>query len=435
MKQIIIDHFWRKSWIVIPILLVELFVVREFGTTTRHDEFIFLLLPMYIGPSLLSYDLQQGFTRALMALPVTAGQIGRAWWLSTVGVPALLLAAATGLSAIVPLEGGQSGLLFLNCLVQVLLLGSCFCVWSFMPANYQGSWPEKVRGGFMGALWGLSFGGGIAFFRGFSWSNPLKAEVFMGISAILMAVGWFRAERMVLQRGAVRPGAQATTSKSAPYRVPAGFGGVPYLWRSLLLRLGWYGLVFVGWMILATVLIGIMGGRPWQHPLRHPESIAHMFGFASLFLVCLVAIPPILAHLRLLRTLPISTSILAATLVLFPAGSILAFGVACAAIGGGHQILGSYLVPVVAVAVLVPVFVCLGISRGTYFALIGFVVVSAMAQDFFDSTNVPPTVAALVAVFAIALAWEITRRVLRSSSQAYRVRSSTFGNWGGMRWS
>jgi hypothetical protein len=435
MKQIILDHLWRKSWIIIPILFAEIFVVREFGTNGHHLEFVLFQLPLFLGAFLLSYDLQRGFTRGLMALPVTAGQIGRAWWLSTVGVPASLLASATALSAIVRLEGGQTGLLFLNCLIQILFLGSLFYILSLMPAGYQGTWQEKVRGGFLGALWGLSFSGGILLFGDFSWSNPFKAEVFMAVGAVLTVAGWFRAERMVLQRGAFRVGAQVTPSGSAQYKAPAGFGGLPFLWQRLLLRLGWFGLGLIGWALGTIVLIGVMEGRSPESSRHFLERETPMVGMWSLIFVYMYLVLPTMTHLRFLRTLPISTSVLAATLVLFPIGSVLIFGLVGTLLGGGAGIWASCLMSVVAIAVFVPVCLRNGTGKGTYFTLLGFVMVSAMSRELFDSIEIPLMATILDSLPIIAIAWEITRRLLSSSSKAYHVRPWVPAGWGGARWS
>jgi hypothetical protein len=433
MKQIIIDYFWRKWWIIVPLLLAEIFVVRLSGSTMGLDVYAILLLAVFLGPVLLSYDLQRGFTRVLMTLPVTGRQIGRAWWLSTVGLPSLLLAAATVLSTIVPIEGGQTGLLFLNWLMQFLFLGFLFCLLSFLPGSYHGSWPERIRGGFFGTLWGLSFSGGFWLFHGFSWSHPLNAEIFMAATAVLTIVGWFRAERMVVQRGSFRLGAEVVRPRSAQYKAPAGFGGLPFLWQRLLLRLGWFGVGLVGWALGTIVLIGFMEG--WS-----PESFRHflknmtpMLGMWSLIFVYLYLVLPTMTHLRFLRTLPISTSVLAGTIVLFPVGSVLIFGLVGTLLGGGARIWASCLMSVVAIALLVPFCLWKGSGKGTYLTLLGFVMVSAMSRVLFDSIQIPLMAAILVSLPIIAIAWEVTRRLLGSSSKAYHVRPWVPVGWGGGR--
>lgn len=434
MKQIIVDYMWRKSWIIATALVVDIFFVRLCGPDNAPMVFAAFLPALFVGPVLLSYDLQYNVTRALIALPVTAKEIGRAWWVSTVGLPALLLLAVTTLSAIVPLVGGHTELLFLNCLMQAVALGGMFFLLSFMPAGYQGSWQEKVRGGFFGALWGFSCGGGFLLFMNFSWSHRLQAGIFLGIGAALTIAGWFRAESMVLHRGSFRQGTQIARAKSRQYHAPAGFGGLPFLWQSLLVRLGLCSLFFVAFIVAASVLLTIMEGKPMQQPLGSFEHWTPLFMW-SLFWVYLTLMPPIMAHVRALRTLPISTTVLSATLVLFPTILFLILEVAYAAVGAGRLVVGNCMAAAGALAVVLPLMIWLGLTRGMYMLTVGLIMASIILTDVFDKASVSPFSAILVLVLAAALAWEITRLLLRASSKAYRARPILTSNWGGVRWS
>jgi len=441
MKQIILDHLWRKSRIIASLLLIELVAVRPFGTTAHCDiPWLALLLSIYLGPSLLSSDQRRGLTRALMALPVTAKQIGRAWWLSTVGVPALLLTATTGLSAIVPVEGGRTGLLFLNCLMQILFLGSLFGLSSLMVAGDQGGWHERTRRGFwrgfFGTIWRLAIAAGILLLLlDFSWSDPFRAGILVAAGSVLTITGWFLAERMVWRRGAYRPNAQATASRLAQYKAPAGCGGLPFLWQGLLIPLGWLGLAFVGWLVLA----GMFQGRSLRFPPQLVEVNVILFSPISFLFVYAFVVVPVVTQLRFLRTLPISASIFAATLVLIPSGSIIFFGFVFAALGGGDLVLGS-LLTAAAAAVFVPLFVWRGLGTVTFLPVVLLVIMGAITFPilfmFFELTDGPPIWTVPFSIIVIAISWEITRRVLRSSSKAYRVDPLVTSDWGGgMRWS
>jgi hypothetical protein len=61
--------------------------------------------------------------------------------------------------------------------------------------------------------------------------------------------------------------------------------------------------------------------------------------------------------------------------------------------------------------------------------------VSAMSRELFDSIEIPLMATILDSLPIIAIAWEITRRLLSSSSKAYHVRPWVPAGWGGARWS
>jgi hypothetical protein len=160
-----------------------------------------------------------------------------------------------------------------------------------------------------------------------------------------------------------------------------------------------------------------------------------MVGMWSLIFVYMYLVLPTATHLRFLRTLPISTPVLAGTLVLFPVGSVLVFGLVGTLFGGGAGIWASCLMSVVAIAVFVPFCLWNGSGKGTYLTLLGFVMVSAMSRVLFDSIKIPLMTTILISLPIIAVAWEVTRRLLGSSSKAYRVRPWVPAGWGGGRWS
>lgn len=388
--------------------------------------------PLLLGPHLLSYDQQRGLTRVLFVLPVTAKQIGHAWWLSVVGVPALLLAATAGLSAIVPLKDGQTAFLFLNCLMQILLLGCFFCPWSPMGADGRSGWRGMGWGAFLRAISRLALiAGFLLLVYDFSWSNRFKAVLFVVAGTVLTVNGWFRAEQRVLQDDAFRPDAQAATSGSPQYKAPAGFGGLPFLWQSLIIHLGWLGLAFVGWLVLS----GMYQGGSWRFPPQLVEADVIPFSLICFLGFYFFVVAPVVTQLRVLRTLPISASILAATLVLIPSGTIIFLVFVLAALGEGPVVLGS-LLTAAAVTAFVPVVVWRGLGTATPIPASLLILVSIIIfPACFELASGPPLVAVSLSMIVIFLSWEITRRVLRSSSQAYRVDPFVMSNWGGARWS
>ena len=94
MKRLILDHFRRWWWVLALVAVLE-FGLGWFIASRPEDNFEFwgLMLAMWTGAILLSFDLRRGVVRAVAPLPLTARQIGRSWWLATVAIPAIALAA------------------------------------------------------------------------------------------------------------------------------------------------------------------------------------------------------------------------------------------------------------------------------------------------------------------------------------------------------
>ena len=80
MKRLIFDHFRRWRWIL---ALGSVFAFAQgwfiASSAAYTFEFWVLLLALWTGANLLTFDLQRGVIRAVAVLPLTARQIGRSW--------------------------------------------------------------------------------------------------------------------------------------------------------------------------------------------------------------------------------------------------------------------------------------------------------------------------------------------------------------------
>jgi len=131
---------------------------RHSGVVVHGRQFeILVLFTIFTGAFLLQIDLQRGHTRVLRALPVTAKQFARAWWLVSVGLPALFLAAITGL-AMHHHAAWRAPKTFLGPLFRslpytdVLARRNVLCPdWSECQA--AGGFADYARSIFFGALW------------------------------------------------------------------------------------------------------------------------------------------------------------------------------------------------------------------------------------------------------------------------------------------
>ena len=94
MKRLMLDYFRRWAWVLALGGIFE-FGLGWFIANRPEDNFEFwgLMLALWAGAVLLSFDLRRGVVRAVAPLPLTARQIGRSWWLATVPLPAIALAA------------------------------------------------------------------------------------------------------------------------------------------------------------------------------------------------------------------------------------------------------------------------------------------------------------------------------------------------------
>ncbi len=442
MKLIIRDHLRRWWWVWVLNALVQS-IVGWFSAinTPPPKEFFNAMFMLFVGPFLLQFDLQRGIARTLVALPLTAGQIARGWWLAAVGLPVITLGSFMFLSAGISHRVNPAGVfnvswLAMCSLVSLLFLGTSFLVLMSFSNGWGGSWWDKLRNMICGTFWGLSIGGWPLISKHL-FDTSTKTLGVLVVGAGLTMIGWFRAERMVLQRAGFRPGVQLGKRQPGRHQAPAGFGGLPFLWQKLLLQVGRFALIFVGYMLLMQVL---MHGEAKLSPRQLFEASLPALSSFGYFFMYIFLVLPMIMQLRLLRTLPISANSLAATLVLLPTAPILFIGLVWAAVGGGvspgeniFHISSYFLTSAAMLAIVVPIFVWQGLKSGSYLLVVVLTMGSILGPVFFNTTKIPPVLTALVSLGLIALAFELTRRLLRSSSHAYRPPPAMMSGWGGWR--
>ncbi len=443
MKLIIRDHLRRWWWVWMVGAILQCVLGWFSSTDTPPKDFFVSLMAIFLGPFLLQFDMQRGFIRTIVSLPLTAKKIGRTWWLAVVALPALMVTMIAFLSA------GVSHLihpelvfpvkwLALNCTISTAWLGTSFVVLLGFSNGQVDRWWEKLRNMIFGVLWGGSIGGW-SFVSKYLFDTPTKTMWALIVGGVLTLIGWLLAERMVTQRAAMRPGVQFGRRQPGQHKAPAGFGGLPYLWQHLFIRVGRFALVFVVYMI---VMQAVMRDGSKLSPKQLFEASLPALSSFSYFFMYLFLVLPMLMQLRSLRALPISTSALAATLVLTPAAPILLIGLVWAAVGGGvpdggngFHISDSFLTAAASVAIGVPIFVWQGMKSGAYVLVVVLMVVSTIGPVLFNSIQFPPAFSALFSIGFIALAFELTRRLLQSSSRAYRPPPAMMTGWGGAGWS
>ena len=447
MKLLILDHLkrWWYLWLLIGGVEFLVFGISSNLETPRTSFasfptiFTFQLI-YFAGVFPLSYDLQRGHGRALMALPVSAKQIGRAWWMVSVGLPAVLLAVISGLGMSVFFGGatkGVDGNSYLgDCITITLWFGTAFFLLINLPVRQPQSPAEYARIilFFVVLVFGFS---GLARFGVIS-SSTTGGMICMLIAAVLTIAGWFRAEHLVMQRAGARAVSQRPRTGQPQYKAQTGFGGLPFLFRNLITRFGYFGLLYLGLTILLMMMMKTTTGDRLSLSLQQlVEAIKIPLSTFGYFFVLMFLLLPMITHLRFLRTLPISSAALAAALVLLPTASIIALGLFLAVLivatsGSSADLLTlqRFLIGSGLMAMSVPMFVWRGLAAESFLVLFLIVMGGNLSPMFFKIDKAPLWAIISVSTLLIALAFYLTRRLLRHSSQSYRVRSTALNAWG-----
>ena len=172
-------------------------------------------------------------------------------------------------------------------------------------------------------------------------------------------------------------------------------------------------------------------------PMINGGSPAYVF-------VLLFFISPVVFQLRFLRTLPISSSSLAATLVFLPVISIAVVGLivsALASFAADESVIlatvNGFLMLGTQAAVLVFIIVWRGLDAVTYLlvfliAVSGSFITLGLTLIFHLGLKTPERpwwVNLTVFLLCVAVSFALTRRLLTKSSGAYRVRTMPGNAW------
>jgi hypothetical protein len=365
---------------------------------------------------------------------MTARQIGRAWWIFSVALPALLLAATTGIAMLV--HSAVTNIPFpldkfvLAVTASTLSLGAIFFLFIGMMPN----WPQSLTGWLRYTFLMICLFGIIFIQPAF---DTLKGMLVLLGGFLLTAIGWFRTEQMAVQRATFRPGVQLGQRKPGRHQAQSGFGGVPFLLQTLFIRIGYMGIAVIVWLLIMHLVMDETSKLSPKQLLEAILPTSSTFGFFFVFMFLLL---PMMMQLRHLRSLPISTTALAALLVLLPTVPIFACGLAWAAfhadasaVGNIFQIPSNFLTCAAMLSVAAPLFVWQGLRMGSYLLIMVLVMFSTMGPLLFHTTKIPASITAVVSFGIILLAFVITRRLLKSSSQAYRLLPTNMIGWGGGR--
>jgi hypothetical protein len=447
MKRVIIDHFRRWWWVLALCAFAEFTI--GWSTSGNPDNNIFdsasifqFQLVLFSGALLLSFDLQRGVASTVTALPLTTRQIGRAWWLATVPIPTIALAAVLFSGAGVcflfhPSNAFAAKRLAMMCLVNLLWLGATFTIIFITTWGYRGQWWAKARNITTTTLFALMIGGGFMFFRDYS-INSFKFASFLGVAGVLTVAGWILAEQFVQGRASFRLAALQSKDARGQHRAPGGYGGIPYLVSTLFVRTFLIGLAMVVMMSLFMALQGHL--KSWNQFIQNIQTTGN---FMPIWLIIMFTIIPALMQIRLLRTLPMPATRLAAVMIGIPLLPLIALGAILAGIAGlsmgtpaAIAILKDYTLALASGALCVLFVGWLGVGRDSFalmcLILIVFQSVPIWLKASFNIRQIPFTLIGAIVAISITVSFLLTRHSLMHSSKTYRVQASPFGNivWG-----
>ena len=266
MKRLILDYFRRWWWMLALGGALQFWIG---GSIVSHPDYPFefwiFMVSIWMGAILLGFDLKRGVARAAMSLPLTARQIGRAWWLATIPVPAIWLGALLFLGAgtahyFHPGKVFPTERLALASLFVLPWLGTAFTsIYGMNNDAIFGTRRERFNINFFSLLSVAMLFGGMLTLQD-STKQPLKFSIYLAVGVVLIVAGWFRAEKFVLGRASFRLPAVKYRNPHGQFRAPAGCGGIPFLISTSFVRIFLYVAAIVG--LMALLMFSREGNSP-----------------------------------------------------------------------------------------------------------------------------------------------------------------------------
>jgi len=446
MKRIILDHFRRRAWVFVVGALIQIglgFAQAAFAARGRENPLAVFQFQIgaFLGALMLSFDLQRGLARTALPLPLTAAQLGRAWWLATVALPGLGLGGlmALGVGVYHVLNPGRSvawETMAANVLVLVLTLGASFTLVFQMVRSPAASspWERALHIG-SSLLWGLSLGGGFLFMHNLS-GHPGRLAFLLLLGVSLSVIGGIRAGAFAHAHAGFRGATEGGRSGASAPAAPASRGGFTGLSLLIFQNAGRGFLIGLGMLAVVPVMAKLQGQANLADILRHSGGASS----SPFWLVLTFAMLPAILQLRHLRTLPISSNRLAAVLISLLLLPVLALGAlsatVCGLVAGEAAALNatrSLLLSLPAAVLSVAIIAWLGFRTRAYLLVGATMLVSQFTTLLWlvpTRSNAAPlslSLTGFVAAACVLLAFCLTGLALRRGTSAYRAPAGAFG--------
>jgi|GEM_PF-5149485 len=449
MKQIIRDQL-RRRWLFLILFCLTYF---SFGLLfTNHKDsssyFIFFIfwLTFVLGPNVWLSELRQDYARIALALPLTAKEIGRAFWWLSVGIAVLLIAVSSFIGFITMKlchSTNESGVDFwlLYVAINAVLYAAIFWLFSGKPGNPSFFRKMKYTSQLSDVFWWIGLIGGGYYLFTSGLDSDIKLALYFLVCTPLAILGWLRAEHMIAEFGEYRPTAHPPQNARKQFTPPSGNGGTAYLLQNSFIHVWFTGFL----MLVAVNVFGVFENRPfdWHHLTRNLTGSLAFFVF---FFVFILRSTFLILNIRFLRTTPISTGRLAAVLLGEAILPLLTLFLAITALAwhetGSVECLSLFKLEFL-VAASAGVFIAVTIwNTSANFikaSALVIVILATLAPAFYqlihmDGRGLPFWFVFGFTVVVLAGAHWATSQILARSSSAYRSRQSSRQNMLGNRW-
>ena len=458
MKRIILDQFERRwlMWTLFSLVSVTAGLVLGVERDIRISGAVF------ISFSIAPMDWGLGCPRVLLSLPFTARQIGRAYWWLTVCASTLLFAV---FSAVGILIVGQAqtygkflgpwlqmfiatdsrdkflGIWLETVLAAGLLCGSIFwlmsgAIWGAALSRAGEPWRKRFPRQFYACAFAIGLLGGIYFLCRSTINIRDKIVIAYLFGFVFSVLGWFRAKSLFVE-SIFRPDVARAGVARRKFEPRPGYGGVPYL------IIGFCLFYLAAVSLLIASVIGLGNIMAWlTHRAAWSEVLPPALGEVQfwLFLICLFQTMIIGTHLKFLRSLPLTSNQLAATILCLAFLPVL--------IIGGPWILFVLMEPGVLSALSILKFCLLNIApacalttgviwcneqfrriAGVGLAWIVSIVPIIYQLATASRGGLPIWIVIAVPVLSICIALFSIRRLLERHETTYRIKFDMPPNW------
>ncbi len=276
---------------------------------------------------ILAFDQEgeaKGVKRTMQSLPITANQLARSWRFVALGFPLIFFMVALLLSTMIGAAFGASYLtmefFLLIAISQTLSLGFCFYAMTGFsgPSLKGGTLWLRIQDIFFVVLCYLSLPAVIylsyAFSRNFTDLNGIKIAT-LTLLAVASVAGWFRADLLVYGRTfRAKSNRRKAKKESAAQTMKSWnrFGALPYLFA----RDTWRTLAIIICFMISLEIIDM-----WCDPFAsNSRPSSEVPNFVIVILAAGMVNNDCSKQLRILRTMPLSTSVLTNLLVFWPLG-------------------------------------------------------------------------------------------------------------------
>ena len=325
-QKIIRDYLGRKYWYYIAGAIIHFACVYATGWT----DHISLIGVLGGSAFILMFELMRGgnaTARTLLSLPVTAGQLARAWRFVALTLPVVLYLLILLIGSFISLKMGGKLVnlerIIILAITQTGMIGTAFFALTGMPVQPAagGGFAKGLSNAFFGLLWGFSV-------PALMFAVSMAPDNFAGITAGHVLAGlfltaatvgaWFRAEALV-ERRAERPGGaivaphghSARRERAMPWK---GIGAMPFYFVrfGLVNALVFTFMVCICWFGMNLFFGLSSGGSGNSDNIR--DTQLGMF----IPMIGLIAFMQMLPSLRVLRTMPRRLTTLTSCLVFWP---------------------------------------------------------------------------------------------------------------------